>query len=779
MRDIKLEETIYPKFTTRAFATGIPATLGGTPVLSVYEENNATQITSGVSVSADYDSVTGLNQATVAATAANGYEAGKSYDIVITTGTVSSVSVVGEVVDSFTIEASAAYDAASSIGTGSSGAVNVKATEDNSSGAIIDGISKVGTITGDFNNVHADTGGTTIVSIAAVGNDIDFVLGYDVGGSNQGSSVSIVANVNGNADSMTVEAYDHIGAGWDVIGIINGSGGSSYVTKELPLYAEHTGTGGELGKVYIRWDNNATTPSLLEIDRCSVSSVSTSTSVGYAMGAYWIDSAGTSGTEIGTNGTADNPCPWANAITMNGTQALNRFAIANGNTVNLSANSDAYTLFGENWSLALGNQSIEGTSVSGALVTGTGTATVTRPTFKDCSFGTCTMPPCCTDRCSFGVGDGLFTAGSAGDYDHNQGRSAVAGSGSPDQDYTIGSGTTTVQNRGWFGGIVYTLDATTTLSHEVVGGGGTTINSNGGDAEIRGTCRSLTLVMTDSETIQFVGITGPIAISGTTLGTVNLHGVSTSLSDTTTAATVTDNTVRKTELTTIDTVVDGIQTDLDNGTDGLGALLAAINAGGSSPQLLQTTTIATLASQVNFTLTAGSADDDAYNNQMVVVTDSATSTQKAIGLVSDYTGSTKTITLDVDPGVFTMATGDTIDIIAISGSSIGLSVDASGNVTLKSGTHTGAIVPTVSTVTDLNLGIIYGAAATGTLSTTQATTDLTGYADDQLIDAVIIATSGAAEGERSDITDYASASGLITFTAMTTAMSNGDTFKIV
>ena len=82
-------------------------------------------------------------------------------------------------------------------------------------------------------------------------------------------------------------------------------------------------------------------------------------------------------------------------------------------------------------------------------------------------------------------------------------------------------------------------------------------------------------------------------------------------------------------------------------------------------------------------------------------------------------------------------------------------------------------------VDDLKLGVILGSAQTGTLSTTQATTDLTGYADDQLIGRVIIWTSGNCDGEATDITDYANASGLITFTALTTAPANGDTFKIV
>lgn len=79
----------------------------------------------------------------------------------------------------------------------------------------------------------------------------------------------------------------------------------------------------------------------------------------------------------------------------------------------------------------------------------------------------------------------------------------------------------------------------------------------------------------------------------------------------------------------------------------------------------------------------------------------------------------------------------------------------------------------------LKLGIITGTVATGTLSTTTATTSLTGYADDQLIGRTIIFTSGDCEGEATDITDYAETSGQITFTALTTAPENGDTFKIV
>jgi len=86
-------------------------------------------------------------------------------------------------------------------------------------------------------------------------------------------------------------------------------------------------------------------------------------------------------------------------------------------------------------------------------------------------------------------------------------------------------------------------------------------------------------------------------------------------------------------------------------------------ATGNEWQLVDTT-IATLASQTSFTLTAGSADDDAYNKLTIVVEDASTSTQKCTGRIADYTGATKTVTLVEDPGIFTMAATDKVYIFA-------------------------------------------------------------------------------------------------------------------
>ena len=80
------------------------------------------------------------------------------------------------------------------------------------------------------------------------------------------------------------------------------------------------------------------------------------------------------------------------------------------------------------------------------------------------------------------------------------------------------------------------------------------------------------------------------------------------------------------------------------------------------PGALLDTKIATLASQTSFTLSAGSADNDAYNGWVAVIHDVASAVQIAVGYVSDYVGSTKTVTLAADPGIFTMAAGDNISL---------------------------------------------------------------------------------------------------------------------
>lgn len=91
---------------------------------------------------------------------------------------------------------------------------------------------------------------------------------------------------------------------------------------------------------------------------------------------------------------------------------------------------------------------------------------------------------------------------------------------------------------------------------------------------------------------------------------------------------------------------------------------AAWTGGGSSPHLLVTTTITGLISQQLFSLTAGSPDDNAYNGCLVIITDASDPTQQCVAVGLAYAGTGKLLSLLNDPGIFTIADGDTISILA-------------------------------------------------------------------------------------------------------------------
>lgn len=107
--DFKEDGDIFFKFTTRAFATGIPTALAGTPVLSVYKDEGgaATEKTTAETyfdLDVSHDSIAGWNNVRVDLAGDAFFATGADYAIVITTGTVDSVSVVGENIATFSIE---------------------------------------------------------------------------------------------------------------------------------------------------------------------------------------------------------------------------------------------------------------------------------------------------------------------------------------------------------------------------------------------------------------------------------------------------------------------------------------------------------------------------------------------------------------------------------------------------------------------------------------------------------------------------------------------------
>jgi hypothetical protein len=81
------------------------------------------------------------------------------------------------------------------------------------------------------------------------------------------------------------------------------------------------------------------------------------------------------------------------------------------------------------------------------------------------------------------------------------------------------------------------------------------------------------------------------------------------------------------------------------------------------PTLLSAALIASLTSQTVFTLTVGPPDNDSLNGALIIITDSSNSTRKAVAVVADYDGSTRQVTLSTDPGIFTIAVGDQVDVV--------------------------------------------------------------------------------------------------------------------
>lgn len=177
--DIAEDASFQFVFTSRQFSTGTPFTLAGAPVLSCYETDSLVQTTTGITLTVDYDGVTGFNKVAVDTTDAF-YEAGKDYMIVITTGTVDSVSVVGEVVGEFSIEnrymrgTNAAY-------TGTpptAGAIADQVWDEVQSAHTTGGT--FGEIATEIANILTDTGTTIPNTLSSITTNIDGVQGATV-----------------------------------------------------------------------------------------------------------------------------------------------------------------------------------------------------------------------------------------------------------------------------------------------------------------------------------------------------------------------------------------------------------------------------------------------------------------------------------------------------------------------------------------------------------------------------------------------------------------------
>jgi hypothetical protein len=294
----------------------------------------------------------------------------------------------------------------------------------------IEGVVFVGTQTLTFAATEAEDGATH--DILHDNNVIDIVYSISIDGGQRATDIELKGFVNSANDNILVQAFDFAGSDWETRGTLVGQGGSSNKTVAVKALAKHTGTGANLGQIYVRLITEAGSSSpTLKTDELFVDASGIGQSVGYALGRIWANTlSGVAGTVPFTHGVGDNPSLlWADVLTLSASVGLTDFHIINGSTIQLTGNSDNFSLFGNNWTLDLNGQSVDGAHFEGATVSGTFTGT---PEFDDCTIGSITGPSADLHDCGL---DGTITANAAGSWVAHHCYSAIAGATTPIFDY--------------------------------------------------------------------------------------------------------------------------------------------------------------------------------------------------------------------------------------------------------------------------------------------------------------------------------------------------------
>jgi hypothetical protein len=169
---------------------------------------------------------------------------------------------------------------------------------------------------------------------------------------------------------------------------------------------------------------------------------------------------------------------------------------------------------------------------------------------------------------------------------------------------------------------------------------------------------------------------------------------------------------------------------------------------------IHNTTIATLASQTSFTLTTGPAEDNALNGCVIYFHDVASAVQCGFGVVTAYTGATRTVTLAAGPS-YTIAASDNVSVFfpantQFFGSTPVTARDIGASVLLSSGTGTGQVSLTSGAVTAGTVSDKTGYSLAATTGLGNQTANITG----NLSGSVGSVTAAVTAGTVSDKTGY-------------------------
>lgn len=235
--DRKEDATVDFAFTSFS-AVDVPTVLAGSPVLSVYKANSDTQSVAGITLGVDHDSLVGLNHVRLDLSSDAFYAIANDYLVVITTGTIDSVSAAGTVVATFSIE---------NRFTGGSIAVGAGGIAQIAESATV----TTGTETLTYTATE-ELDGTTH-DVAADGNNTDFYYQFDVGLDGIATEFLWFGYAQSNNDSYAVFGYDWVSEGFKQIGTIAGGNGSAISEQVFVPAVNMTGTGANAGKVRLQF----------------------------------------------------------------------------------------------------------------------------------------------------------------------------------------------------------------------------------------------------------------------------------------------------------------------------------------------------------------------------------------------------------------------------------------------------------------------------------------------------------------------------------------------
>lgn len=257
--------TLSFKFLTTSVANntaGVPVTLAGTPVVSVYKEGVLVQSVAGVTLTVDFDSIVGLNHVLLDLSADAFYAPHADYEVIITTGTVSGDSVVGRIVAAFSIENRSLQKAlaiVSNIATGAAAAATSAESAVITTGTEVNTYASTQNLDGGYHEV-SDVGGA-----------LDFYYQFDIGSGNIATSIAMNGRLEGSNDTVGVYAYNWGTTSWNQIGNLpGGTVGSDDGVGVYTVLDVHTGTGANVGKVRIRGLGSGLTSATMFIDRAAM-----------------------------------------------------------------------------------------------------------------------------------------------------------------------------------------------------------------------------------------------------------------------------------------------------------------------------------------------------------------------------------------------------------------------------------------------------------------------------------------------------------------------------